>query len=122
MSGRQWDNRARNDTAARPRRAAVLNGLYQSTTSAPVPERFDAAAPSTPLQILGRVQADPKDPRPQVVDLGQSVLGAPAAQERFLGDVLSVLLVSEHEPECAGQFVAHVRKRAQQEFARRLVR
>jgi hypothetical protein len=68
------------------------------------------------LQVLGGVQTDPKDPGAQVLHVGKAFLGAPAAQEGFLGDVLGVLLVAEHEPEGADQFVAQVVEGAQQGF------
>ena len=53
---------------------------------------------------------------------GMPSCGAPAAQEHFLGDVLGVVRVSQHEPERADQLVAEGVEGAQQHLARRGVR
>src|SRR5262249_15820033 len=68
-------------------------------------QRSGPPPPGAPLEVLGGVEADAEDPRPQVVHLGQPVLGAPAAEEDLLGDVLGVLGVIEDEPERADQLV-----------------
>ena len=82
---------------------------------------FDSPPPGAALEVLGGVESYPKDPRPQVLDFGDAVLGAPAAEEHFLGDVLRVVRVSQHKPERADQLVADGVEGAQQNFAGRSV-
>src|SRR5262249_34060542 len=71
-------------------------------------------APRAALEILGGVEADAEDPGLEVLHPGNAVEGAPAAQERLLGDVLSVLLIAEDEPERADEVVAQGVERPQQ--------
>ena len=76
-------------------------------------KRFDLAPPGAALNVAGGVEADPEDPGPHVLNLGQALLGPPAAEEYFLGDLLSVVGVAEQKPEGAHQLVADLGEGAQ---------
>ncbi len=57
--------------------------------------------PGAALIILGGVEADAKDPGPEIAHFRQARPRAPALEEGLLGGVLSVVRIAEHEQQRA---------------------
>ena len=76
-------------------------------------QRFGFTVPGAALHVLGGVEPDAKDPGPQVLDVRQAGTSPPALEERLLGGVLGVVLVTQKEQERTHQLVAQVVERGQ---------
>jgi hypothetical protein len=73
-----------------------------------------APPPGAALQVLGGVEGDAEDPRPQVANVTHAGAGPPAFQKGFLGRVLGVVVVAEPEVQGAEQLGADLVEGAHQ--------